>query len=145
MAVASSQDWPSFESPLLESVSEAFRSRRKALRSRTKSFAVSRELQEGPPEPPKRLNADAETQEARPTQVRLSVWPDGTLWFRACQPGKQGWAFLLAFHGQLQSPLAHELLAWFEQSLALVYGSTRPPDCEERLLSIWDAAAPAVE
>jgi hypothetical protein len=145
MAVTSSQEWPSFDSPLLESVSEAFRSRRKAIRHGTKSFAISRDLEESPAEPPERLNADAETHEARPTQVRLSVWPDGALWFRACQPAKQGWAFLSAFHGQLRAPLTGDLVAWFEQSLALVHGSTRPPDCEQRLLSIWHGVDAAVE
>jgi hypothetical protein len=145
MAVATSKEWPSFESPLLESVSEAFRSRRKALRHSTKSFAISRELEENPAEPPERLNADAETHEARPTQVRLSVWPDGALWFRACQPAKQGWAFLSAFHGQLRAPSTRNLVAWFEQSLGLVHGSIRPPDCEQQLLSIWHAVAPATE
>jgi len=145
MAGATSQEWPSFESPLLESVSEVFRGRRKALRHQTKSFTVSRVLEASPAEPPERLNADAETQEARPTQVRLSVWPDGALWFRACQPSKQGWTFLFAFHGQLRAPLTRDLLAWFEQSLGLVYGITRTPDCEQRLLSVWRAVTPAVE
>jgi len=96
-------------------------------------------------EPPERLNADAGTQEARPTQIRLSIWLDGALWFRACQPAKQGWAFLFAFHGQLRAPLTRDLLAWFEQTLGLVHGSTRAPDCEERLLSVWNAVTPAVE
>ena len=145
MSVATSQEWPSFESPLLQAVSEAFRGRRKALRHRTKSFAVSRELEESPAEPPERLNADAETYEARPTQVRLSIWPDGALWFRACQPAKQGWAFLFAFHGQLRAPLTRDVLSWFEQSLSLVYGGSRPLDCEEQLLSVWHAVTPAVD
>ena len=145
MAVATSQEWPSFESPLLESVCAAFGSRRKAFRHSTKSFAISRELEQSPAEPPERLNADAETHEARPTQVRLSVWPDGALWFRVCQPAKQGWAFLSAFHGQLCAPSTRNLVTWFEQSLGVVHGSTRPPDCEQQLLSIWHAVAPSLE
>jgi hypothetical protein len=145
MAGTNAQEWPSFEAPLLASVSEAFRSRRKAIRHSTKSFAIARELEESPAEPPERLNADAETHESRPTQVRLSVWPDGALWFRVCQPAKQGWAFLSAFHGQLRSPSSEDLVAWFEQSLGLVHGSIRPPDCEQQLMSIWSAVAPAIE
>jgi hypothetical protein len=66
------EEWPSFQSPLLESVSVAFRGRRKALRHRMKSLAVSREVESSPAEPHERLNVDGMTHEAKPTQVRLS-------------------------------------------------------------------------
>lgn len=140
------QEWPSFTSPLLRAVSEALRARRKSLRHHVRSFTISCEREINPTDPPERVNVDIETPEERPTQIRLSVWPDGALWFRVCQRSSatRGWMFMFAFHGQLHGPSCEDLLAWLEQSLALVHGP-RPSDCAQRLLSLWVAVDPVVE
>jgi hypothetical protein len=122
-------------------VSGAFRRRRKSLAHQNRSFKLARELEEGAARPMERLNADID---AWREQIRLSVWPDGVLWFRACQAAKRGWAFLFAFHGRLDSPGAvHGLVARFEESLLLV--GMRKADCEERLLALWRTVNPVVE
>jgi hypothetical protein len=133
----------SFESSLLRAVAEGFQKRSKALRHQTKALVITREKDINSSEP-ERLNIDAKTIEARPTQVRLSVWSDGVLWFRACQPTKAGWSFMLAFHGQLKTSATRDMEPLFEKSLGLVYGATRKSECDQQLLSLWRAVSPVV-
>lgn len=134
-----------FRSPFLVAVEAAFSSRRKAISYHTHSFKISREVEDTGTEPPERLNIDIETLESPESQVRLSVWPDGVLWFRACQPGKQGWRFLVAFSGHLESPVPSQMVDWFEASLPLLHGASRGSGYQERLLEVWTASNPVVE
>jgi len=78
--------------------------------------------------------------EGKPMQVRLSIWPDGAMWFIACHPAKRGWAFMLAFHGQLPGPSVPQLIDWFESSLSHAFNVDT-----ELLLSTWAPVQPVVD
>lgn len=144
MSLTRPQAWPSFDAPLLESISQAFLGRQDTAKQRYSSFLMSREVEDSDAEPPERLNVDtAFTGLKRPVSIRLSVWPDGALWFRACEPGKRGWAFLLAFQGQLPGPHSSELVRLFEETT--VHLSARTGDAEERVLRLWSGVSPTLD
>jgi hypothetical protein len=90
---------PQFKSPLLRATAAAFTKRRKAIRRHTKTFEIERGLEQAGFDPPERLSAEAATLDS--IQLRLSVWPDGALWFWAGRPSKRGWKFQISFHGVL--------------------------------------------
>ena len=133
---------PEFSDSLLRRCATAFRHRGKAIRYKTCAFALERALERDGTE---RLNVDASTPCDRPTQLRVSVWPDGVLWFRAAQPGpsaKGGWAFLLAFHGQMADLTVGDLVALYEESLEHLSGAVQR-GAAERLLETWARTHPS--
>jgi hypothetical protein len=132
----------SFQNQLLSACATAFERRSKALRYHTKRFALERAVGADGDE---RLNVDVSTLEARPTQVRLSLWPDGAIWFQAAQPGVRaqgGWDFLFSFDGTLGDLPPDELVSMFESSLHETYGQTRAGDAATRLLALWSRVQP---
>jgi hypothetical protein len=90
------------------------------------------------------LNVDVSSIADRPTQVRLSLWPDGALWFRAAQPGTRahgGWDFLLSFDGTLGDLPPDELVSIFESSLHELGGHVHA-SAAPRLLALWSRVQP---
>ena len=144
MSLTKPESWPSFDAPLLESISQAFLSCHGSAKQRYSSFLLSREVEDSQTEPPERLNVDtAFTGMKRPVSIRLSVWPDGALWFRACEPGRRGWDFLLAFHGQLSGPHSSELVRLFEETTPHV--AARTDDTHQRVLRLWSRVSPRLD
>jgi hypothetical protein len=133
---------PQFKSPLLAAISAAFLKRRKAIRHKTKSLQVERSSEDSGFEPPERLNVETATTSVR---IRLSVWPDGVLWFWAGRPSKKGWTFQIAFHGKLRTAGAAGVVSRFESSLGLLYDVVSASDCEKRLLSLWGSVEPKLD
>ena len=87
-----------FESESLTELVKAFRSRSKAVTYYSSDWNISRESSE---EDPERLNVDAKHFN---NDLRLSVWSDHVVWFRKCRgPAKNGWKFMLSFHGDASS------------------------------------------
>jgi hypothetical protein len=70
-----------FESAQLAAIAAAFESRGKAIRYQVRSFVIEREL-EGGDDACERLNIDLQRPVDR-ARLRLSLWPDGVLWFGA--------------------------------------------------------------
>ena len=131
-----------FEDPLLNECATAFERRGKAIRYQTKALAIERAVEADGAE---RLNVDASTVEARPTQVRLVLWAEGGLWFQAARPGpsaRGGWDFLFSFNGTLGDVDPDELVATFESSLGEVHASSGVSDAAARLLALWSRVQP---
>jgi len=130
-----------FSSKVLSDCSVAFGRRRKAIRHRAKSLTIKRVVEVDGQE---RLNIDVATLVDRPTQVRLSLWADGTIWFRAAQPGPRsrgGWDFLLTFDGTLGDVRPEELISTLEASLIQLHGHVRD-GAAERVLALWSRIQP---
>ena len=120
-----------FESELLTDLTAAFRARSKAVTYRTSSWGVSREKSEQL----ERMNVDAKHFN---DALRLSVWSDGVVWFRKCRgPAKNGWKFLLSFHGDMSSVTPAAIVEQFIES--------RLAGTASDLLSIWANVSPVVE
>lgn len=145
MTNAGEQHSSHFESLLLRNLSASVQARQNPLRHQTKTLSVTRELEPEVSGLSERMNIDVELAESRPTQARLSVWPDGTLWFRACTPDKRGWAFLLSFSANLIDSSDEDVVSYFEQSLGIVHGASRDESTCEQLLHLWRAFEPEVE
>jgi hypothetical protein len=131
----------SFENPLLSECAKAFERRSKAIRYQTKAFAIERSVGADGGE---RLNVDVSTLVDRPTRVRLSLWPEGALWFQAAQPGtsaRGGWDFLFSFEGTLGDLHPDELVSTFESSLHELHGYVHA-SAAERLLALWSRVQP---
>lgn len=103
---------------------------------RDRRFAVARAIEGDSVE---RLNVDV-------TFTRLSLWPDGGLWFQVAEPGPSrvgGWVFLFSFHGTAANIPPVELVRTFEESFPLRH----TPIIERRrfLLDLWQHAEPVVD
>lgn len=138
---------PDFENEFLRRCASAFARRGKALRYKTRSryktasFSVERSVEGDATE---RLNVDALLHQR--SQISLSIWPDGPLWFSVATPGPRrsgGWDFLMSFDGEIGALSHEELVALFEESFLAV---TVPPaeGTAQQLLAIWARAHPRV-
>lgn len=125
---AKDPDWPDISSDLLTEFVRAFQKRAKAIRYRTKKWDTTvRDDDEY-----ERLNMDFEGCFA---QIRLSIWNDGQLWFRACRGGKSGWDLNYSFFVEAERGAAIQGRDAFESSLDFI-------EDEEHIWSIWQAFNP---
>ena len=90
------QSYPDFDDDGLAALTDAFRTRSKAITKHAAGWAITRERADGESE---RLNIDADGAHG---QLRLSIWADNVIWFRLCRGRpKNGWEFMLSFHGSI--------------------------------------------
>jgi hypothetical protein len=130
---------PDFENEFLRRCASAFIRRGKALRYQTVSFSVERSIEA---EATERMNVDVLAY--RRSQIRLSIWPGGALWFRVATPGPSrigGWDFLMWFDAEIGDLVPEELVALFEESLIAV-GVPPASGAGQQLLDIWIRANP---
>ena len=121
-----------FESDSLTELTAEFRSRSKAVTYYTSDWNISRETSEDDPE---RLNVDAKHFN---DNLRLSVWSDRVVWFRKCRgPAKNGWKFMLSFHGDASSVTSSAIVDQFIASF--LNGSL------SEHLAIWANESPVIE
>jgi hypothetical protein len=133
-------DWPVFDAPLLAGIATAFLHRRKALRY-DGILQCERDFSELPNRVFERLNIDYRNG----IQLRLSVWEDGQIWFRACIPRRGrdgGWAFLHHFHGVVNGVPGEEITQLFEESCLLYYWKETENDRAVRLRALWRRVSP---
>lgn len=69
------------------------------------------------------------------TQVRVSAWEDGSIWFRACEGGKHSWKFNYAFDAQMKDAPAPLLVEAFEESLIYIAHKSK-------VMSLWEEFDP---
>lgn len=129
---------------LLGRCAAAFERRGKAIWFRTVAFSIERETE---PDGEERLSIGAHT--AHRTRVRLSLWPDGALWFLTARPGTRrrgGWDFLVMFHGTLGELPPGDLVETFEASLHglhPMHGDVGE-SATSRMLALWSRVQPIV-
>ena len=140
---ADESQWPTFDSPLLQSVVSAFHRRHKAIRHHS-ALACEREFSETSCGASERLNFDL-----RPGNgdIRLSVWEDGAMWLRLCvrASGKNsGWALMDEFHGSIDDVAAETLVAMIEETIAHPFypESSDAAEYRNRLRLIWGRVQP---
>lgn len=142
VATSRENDWPTFDSPLLRRIVEAFGKRRKAIRHKTSELTCERELDEQDGKPYERLNIQVGRLEKRPTRVRLSIWEDYGLWLGVHQPAKRGWAFKIEFHGHVESIGPDEVVRIFEETMSLASEVSRSDKSEDEIKELWKEAKP---
>jgi hypothetical protein len=132
---------PVFASAWLQAVAAAFVARRRAIRYRARSFAVTR----GEDTESERLDVDLETIAARPTKLRMCVWSDGLAWIGASRtrPGASGIRF--AFHARCEATDPQGLCALFERSIDIAPGIDAGDAGREALLAVWAEWAPEID
>ena len=122
--------FPQFDTDALTTLTDAFRARSKAITYHAPDWTISRELENDS----ERFNVDADGHHGK---LRLSVWADGVMYFRLCiGRAKNGWDFMLSFHGARGDLDARTIV---EQFLASMTSHT------DTLLSTWDNIGPVVE
>lgn len=132
---------PVFESARLQSVVAAFVARRRAIRYRARSFAITR----GEDAESERLDVDLATIAAQPTRLRLSLWSDGLAWVcvSRTRPGASGIRF--AFHARCEATDPRELCALFERSIDIAPGIDGDDAGREAFLALWAGWAPEID
>ena len=135
-------DWPTFDSPLLRRIADAFVRRRKAIRYKSKELLFEKELDEQDGRRYERLNIQVSRWEQRPTQIRLSIWEDSVLWLGVHQPAKRGWAFKMEFHGHVEAIAPAEVVGLFEETMSLASEVSRSDDSEDGIRELWKEANP---
>jgi hypothetical protein len=136
--------WQTFDTPLLRDLALAFSRRSKAIRYKTESFDCQREVEESPEGARERLNIDT-VGIASPAQLRLSVWSDGVLWFRACTRAvgtNAGWAYLEACYGNIRSMAPAEVVSAYEAAMDLCHEPV-PADLGLQIRLLWNASEAA--
>ena len=124
-------EFPQFDAEYLGTLTDSFRSRSKAITGHAKGWTISREI-DGEYE---RFIVDADGFHG---QLRLSVYNDGSLWLRLCRGRpKNGWKFLLTFHGNRGNLETETIVEQFINSMAY--------DTADTLLLIWGNVDPVVE
>lgn len=132
---------PVFASAWLQAVAAAFVARRRAIRYRARSFAVTRAEDTAS----ERLDVDLETIAARPTKLRLSLWSDGLAWVGVSRtrPGACGIRF--AFHARCEATDPRVLCALFERSIDIAPGIDGDDAGREAFLALWAECAPEID
>lgn len=123
--------YPEFTSDYLAEIVAALRMRSKGITYHAPGWSCTREIESE--DGTERLNVDLDVFDS---QMRLSIWADCKMWFRACAGGKNGWEFMLSFHGDCTSAPPEEMVDLLKQSLAL-------PNTQ--LLDIWRSVSPEIE
>jgi hypothetical protein len=122
---------PSPETGWIASVLAAFERRSKAIKYHVSRWEV--DVSDGVGL--RRVNFDAVRLRC---QIRLSVWEDGAMWYRAGKPGPRrtgGWVYLHAIHLENNARSAHDIVAAFERSLEQSHDLARLMEC-------WSAFSP---
>ncbi len=145
MTTRAAQNSERFTANALTELDAAIQARSKAIRYKTKSMSVHRELSRTATEEEERLVLEVNTLEPRPTNVRLQVWPDGAMWFGAFKPAKSGWAFELAFNGYLSGMTNDVVVVKFEKSLEHLSEPDNTSETRELVLAIWEHVQPVVQ
>jgi|GEM_PF-2527660 len=122
--------FPEFDADSLSVLALAFRVRSKAISYHAPEWKISREVETEF----ERLNVDASGYHG---ELRLSVWADSLVWFRLCRGrAKDGWDFMLAFHGDRTDLNAENIV---EQYISSMTSHT------DTLLEAWQGVNPVVE
>ena len=117
-----------FDADTLNGLAAAFRARSKAITYHAAEWTVTRDDETQL----ERLNIDADGHHGK---LRLSVWTDGVLWFRLCRGrAKNGWEFMLSFHGDRKDLDAATIVEQFIDSMT-----------SDEILAIWHNVSPVVE
>ncbi len=132
---------PAFESARLQSVVAALVARRRAIRYRARSFAIKR----GEDTESERLDVDLETIAARPTKLRLSLWPDGLAWLGVSRTRPRASGIRFAFHAHCGAIAPEVLCALFERSIDAAPDIDAGDAGREALLAIWAEWAPEID
>lgn len=125
--------FPQFDVQYLAAVVAALRARSRGITYHCPGWTCTREIEQE--DSSERLNVDlVDIFEA---QWRLSVWSDQSMWFRVCRgSAKNGWDFILSFHGDCKSVPPEQIVDLLKESLAM-------PSYD--LLDIWRSVRPQVE
>ena len=137
--MARTPTWPPVTSLQIRRVIDAFQRRAKTIKQSLTGWTCSYDISDG-----ERLDLDFETL-AR-TSIRLTLWGDGPMWFRACRPGARrhgGWAFVWAFHADWSNSSAEQIVEMFEASL--YYCDTPSPESEQDLMRVWSTTSPRID
>ncbi len=140
---ASRDKWPDVDAPMLQAVVDAFRKRSKAIRYQFRHLECTREFEESSRGTLERLNIDSRLLNS--TMIRLSIWPDGCLWYRICRPGPRkagGWEVNVSFFGDSKECGPLMLRDLFEKSGSLAYAATDNPSAAQNLEEIWKTVKP---
>jgi hypothetical protein len=132
---------PVFASARLQSVVAAFVARRRAIRYRARSFAITR----GEDAESERLDVDLATIAAQPTRLRLSLWSDGPAWFGVSRIRPRASAVRFAFHAYCEATEPQALCALFERSIDAAPDIDAGDAGREALLAIWAGCAPEID
>ncbi len=136
-----SDDWPTFDAPLLQDIAAAFNRRRKAIAYQA-DLCCQREFSESAMDAVERLNLDLHA-----GHTRLSVWADGVMWLTVCVRGfgrGAGWAFKDSFHGDVRDVSPGALVGMVEATLALPLGSEAGGE-RQQLRGVWTRVRPYAE
>jgi hypothetical protein len=125
------KELPNFATDYLNEVATAFKKRNKAIQYKGRNFTFDKEIDNNK----ERLNVDFVA--ANSTQVRVSIWEDGIMYFRICLGSKKGWIFNIQFYGDATNIRVNELVETFEESIHL--------STEEKLMAVWKNINPYKE
>lgn len=103
---------PRFESEFLREVVESFHARSKSIKQNMQELKLEKEIEDFE----ERLNIDVKSFISPPYQIRLSLWGDGSAYFRTCQRSKAGWNHMIELNGSLGNCNAVEIEKRFENS-----------------------------
>jgi hypothetical protein len=130
-----SPEWPTTTSLELRGIVDAFRTNTRSL-SYSDRWTCEHSTEDG-----ERLDIDFQGN----ADVRLSFWPDGKMWVRACRRAKgshPGWAFIWAFHGSWADIDPQLLVEMYKASKSHL----RPtPESEVEFLGAWGRVTPLLD
>ncbi len=129
--------WPAKEAPFLVPISAAFAARSKAIRYKTKMFETERLLDESEGRRVQCLQISCSLFEPHPTCVRLMVRDGGEASLDVRQPSKNGWTFELSFDCHVSDLSGPEIVARFEETIAISDEMSRTPTTSARLRELW--------
>lgn len=122
--------FPQFDANTLVTLTDAFRTRSKAITYHAPNWTISRDDETDS----ERFNVDADGHHGK---LRLSIWSDGVMWMRLCRGrAKNGWDFMLSFHGDRNDLDAQTIVEQFIASMT---------SHSDTLLSTWGNVAPVIE
>ncbi len=93
--------WPNFNSRFLNSISIAFKKRRKAIKHHVRSFRIDRVLYESDSSLMERCDIELELYGSTSCVLRSSVWENRYAWVEFRKPAKIGWEFYWEREGRV--------------------------------------------
>ena len=129
--------WPAKEAPFLVPISAAFAARSKAIRYKTKVFETERLLDESEGRRVQGLQVSCSLFETQPTCVRLIVWDGGEASLDVRQPSRNGWTFELSLDCHVSDLSGPEIVARFEETMAMSDEKSRDPTTSTNLRELW--------